>query len=406
MRSNANRKIAGLCALALAVAAVVATAAIGQTVRAGKLIAKIDGKIKPTKLPKKGTAPITLKLSGSIETADGSHPPALQKLDLDFDKHGHLYTKGLATCTVGQLESTLTSQAKRVCRKAIVGSGRVGAQIAFPEQAPFGASGPLVIFNGKPKGHKPVLIFHVYAHVPAPTTFVTTAVIRNAKGRYGTNAKVRIPRITNGQGSLTFFRARMSKSWRFKHRKRHLLLASCPTGRLFARGKFIFAGGTKITGRVTRSCRPVAKASRRVATASLIGEVTRDGYRQAAEPICRKNAKANKRILKHVRPDFKKGKLSRAGKSMIHASRALKKTLRQLRKLPRPASDTGRLKRWLGKVKVEANLFFKAGKAMKKGQKGKASAIVVKLNKNATKANNIVIPFNFHNCKFNPSKYT
>ena len=60
------------------------------------------------------------------------------------------------------------------------------AEIAFPEQAPFSASGPLLIFNGAPKGGKQVLIFHVHANVPAPTTFVTTAVISKQGGRFGT----------------------------------------------------------------------------------------------------------------------------------------------------------------------------------------------------------------------------
>jgi hypothetical protein len=407
MRQSAGKTAAGLCALALVVAAVVSAAALGQTVRAGNLIATIDGSFSPTKLPRKRTGPIALRLSGSLETADGSHPPALKRLNLDFDRHGHLYTKGLATCTTRRLENTLTSQAKRACRKAIVGTGRVGAEIAFPEQAPFSASGPLLIFNGKPKGRRPVLIFHVYARVPAPTTFVTTAVIGRSKGLYGTTAKVRIPTITNGQGSLTFFRARLRKSWAFKGRRRHLLLASCPTGRLFARGDFIFSGGTRVTGKVTRSCRPVATASSRpLATASLEGEVTRQSYREAAEPICKANGRANQRILKHTRSDFRKDRLSKAGKSMIRASRALKKTYAQLRALPQPPADAGRLRRWLGKVKVEANLFQRAGRALKKGQKGKASAIVVKLNKNATKANNTVIPFAFKNCRFNPSRYT
>ncbi len=405
MRSKAKRTLLSLCALAIA--GIVATSASGQTVRAGNLIAKIDGVISPSRLPKKAPAPITLRLSGSLGTADGSHPAPLKKLDLDFDRHGRLYTKGLATCTVAKLENTLTSQARRSCRKAIIGSGRVGAQIAFPEQAPFKASGPLLIFNGKPKGRKPVLIFHVYAHVPAPTTFVTTAVIKKKRGLYGTNANVRIPTIVNGQGSLTFFRAKLRKSWRYKKHKRNLLLASCPTGRLFARGDFVFGNGTRLSGKVTRSCRPVARSSKRpVATASLVGVPTRQTFKDEAEPICRVNAKANERILKHVRSDFRKNRLSRAGRSMLRASRALKKTFVQLRKLPQPAADVGRLRVWLKKVKVESNLFRNAGKALKRGKKGKASALVTRLNHNATDANNKVIPFGFRFCKFNPSKYT
>ncbi len=405
--ANRGARAAALLVAIGAALVLVATTAAGQTVRAGNLIAKIDGSITPAGLPRKAPAPITLRLSGSLATADGSHPPALTKLDLDFDRHGHLFTRGLPTCSVGELENTLTSQAKQSCSDALIGSGRVGAEIAFPEQAPFSASGPLLIFNGRPKGHRPVLIFHVYARVPAPTTFVTTAVIGGSHGLYGTSAKVRIPTITGGQGSLTFFRSKLHKTWRYKHRKRSLLLASCPTGRLFAHGDFIFAGGTRLSGKVTRSCRPQGSGSKRARPLALTSvETTRDTYREAAEPVCKVNAKANQRILKHVRADFKADRLAKAGRSMLTAARALQKTTVQLRAIPRPAADTARLGKWLAKVKTEASLFRTAGKALKQGKKGRASAIVVKLNHNASAANNLVLPFGFRYCKFEPSKYT
>jgi hypothetical protein len=227
-----------------------------DTVRIDNLVITIDGGIAPKKLPRRGEAPVSLAVSGTIKNVDGSHPPALKTLLLEFDKHGRLNTKGLPTCTVGKLQNTLTTQAKRVCGKALVGTGRVSADIALPEQAPFGAGGPLLIFNGAPKGGHQVLIFHVHAHVPAPTTFVTTAVISKAKGRYGTAASVQIPTIVSGQGSLTAFQATLHKTWTYKGKKQSLLLAGCPTGTLYAHGEFAFADGTKGSGTVVRPCTP------------------------------------------------------------------------------------------------------------------------------------------------------
>lgn len=245
-----------LTAAAIAAAALaLIPGALGQVVRSGNLIVEIEGHISPTKLPKKKPAPISLTLEGSLKTADGSHPPVIKSLFLEFDKHGHLDTTGLASCRVGQLENTLTSQAKKACGSALVGSGKVSAQIAFPEQAPFTASGPLLIFNGS-SGAKQMLIFHVYAHVPAPTTFVTTAKIGKAHGRYGTSASVTVPTIVSGQGSLTSFKATLHKSWTYKGKKESLLLASCPSGHLYAHGDFLFANGDKLEGEVTRSCTP------------------------------------------------------------------------------------------------------------------------------------------------------
>jgi hypothetical protein len=243
-------------ALAAAALALLVSSALGNTVRLGNLEISIEGQISPTKLPKKVPAPITLEVSGSVKTADGSHPPALKTLALQFDKHGHIDTKGLPTCTTGKLQSTLTAQAKRACGPALIGTGRAQAEIAFPEQAPFSAQGPLLIFNGKPKGGNPVLIFHVHASVPAPTTFVTSGVISPDHGKYGTQTLIAIPTITGGQGSLTSFSATIHKTWTYRGHKMSLLTATCPGGSLFAHGEFTFADGTVIAGNVAKSCRP------------------------------------------------------------------------------------------------------------------------------------------------------
>ena len=101
-----------------------------------------------------------------------------------------------------------------------------------------------------------MLIFHVHANVPAPTTFVTTALISKQGGKYGTKAEVAIPTITGGQGSLTGFEATIHKTWTYKGQKQSLLLASCPTGTLYAHGDFAFADGTRASGEVVRPCVP------------------------------------------------------------------------------------------------------------------------------------------------------
>jgi hypothetical protein len=245
-----------LLACALALIAFFTVAAVAETVHAGNLIVSIEGGVSPAKLPKQTPAPITLKVSGKVATADGTRVPALKTVALQFDKHGSIYTKGLPTCNPAKLRSTLTAQAKRVCGPALVGTGRVGAEIYFPEQPPFSASGPLLIFNGAPKGGKPVLIFHVHADVPAPTTFVTSGAVSKASGKYGTSTEIQVPTIAGGQGSLTSFEATIHKTWTYKGQRRSLLLASCPTGRLFAHGEFTFADGTKLSGDVIKSCAP------------------------------------------------------------------------------------------------------------------------------------------------------
>jgi hypothetical protein len=241
--------------LATALCALLLQSALGQTVRAGNLVVTIEGDISPKALPKKEAAPITLKASGSLKAADATHPPPIQTVYLEFDRHGKLNTKGLPSCKASQLQSTITAQAKRACGDALVGQGKATAEIAFPEQAPFSASGPMLIFNAS-KGNQQAFLIHVYAFVPAPTTFVTKVTIGHKSGKYGTTAEVKVPTIVAGQGSLTGFEAKLGKTWTYKGKKQNLLEASCPTGHLYAHGIFTFKDGERIAGDIARSCTP------------------------------------------------------------------------------------------------------------------------------------------------------
>ncbi len=145
-----------------------------------------------------------------------------------------------------------------------------------------------------------------------------------------------------------------------------------------------------------------------VAVVSLASaaEVTRESYVAAVEPICKANTQANERILKGVRTEVKKGKLKAAGAQFAKAAAALNRTYAELKAVPQPSADAARLAKWLGHVKTEAALFEKAGKALKAGEKTKAQKIVIQLTHNANLANDQVFSFNFHYCRFEPSKFT
>jgi hypothetical protein len=260
MRGRRVRRLVASLIVAAAAVAAVATAALGrpQVVKVGNLIITVDGGVFPGRLPAHSYAPIGLRAEARLATADESHLPAARHLIVEFDKNGYLNTTGLPHCTVGRLKNTLTSEAKRICASSLIGFGRAGAEIEFPEQPPFFASGQMLIFNGPPKGGHPVLIFHVYAHVPAPTTFVTTAVVGKATGAYGTRVEVTVPTIVAGQGSLTFARLVVKKHWKAGGKTQNLLLARCPNGRFLTRGKMTFANGDSISGKVIRTCTPVS----------------------------------------------------------------------------------------------------------------------------------------------------
>lgn len=244
-------------ALALSASAVGAALAAKPTVvRAGNLVMKLNGGVTPKALPKKKLAPVVLRASGQLGTTDGSQPPALKKVTIDFDKQGTVNAKGLPVCRPNKLQSRNTAAAKKACKGSIVGNGKTKVKVAFAEQQPFTASGPLVLFNGGTRGKVTKMLIHAYVNIPAPTAIVTPVVIKKInKGRYGTRAIARIPRIAGGAGSVTFFKVKVKRKFRYRGKTRGYLLARCARGRFFAHATSVFADGTRAAGTIVRGCR-------------------------------------------------------------------------------------------------------------------------------------------------------
>jgi hypothetical protein len=142
------------------------------------------------------------------------------------------------------------------------------------------------------------------------------------------------------------------------------------------------------------------------AATAFAAEVSRDEYKEAVEPICKKNTLANERILAGVKKEVQQGKLKTAAAKFTKASVELKKTVGELEKVPQPAADEARLTKWFGLVDTEAELFATAGKKLKVGDKAGAEKIVTKLTQNANKANVQVLPFSFRYCRLEPAKFT
>jgi hypothetical protein len=245
-----------LCAAMAVSVTAIASAAKPTVVRAGNVIVTLNGGVSPTKLPKNKLAPIALNASGSIATVDGSQPPVTKTITIDFDKNGTVNAKGLPACRSGQLQAQTTGGAKAACPKAIVGKGRPTVRVAFPDQAPFNASGPLVLFNGGVKGGTTTMLIHAYVNVPTPTALVTTVKITKIrKGRFGTRADARIPTIAGGSGALTKFNLTVNRKFTYRGKRQSYLLAKCATGRFYAHAVTTFKDGTRISGNVVRTCK-------------------------------------------------------------------------------------------------------------------------------------------------------
>jgi hypothetical protein len=135
-------------------------------------------------------------------------------------------------------------------------------------------------------------------------------------------------------------------------------------------------------------------------------EVTRDSYREAVEPICKQNAEANMRIFKGVRTMVRKQQFKTAAARFDKAAKALKQTVAQLRQVPPPPVDEARLKKWLDDVSIEVSLFEQTAAKLRAGNARAAIRLVSRLTHQANVSNSVVIPFEFHYCKLDPSRFT
>ena len=137
---------------------------------------------------------------------------------------------------------------------------------------------------------------------------------------------------------------------------------------------------------------------------AFAAEVSREEYKEAAEPICKASAKSNEQILAGVRTEVKRGQLKTAAAKFAKASREQAQTLHELEALPRPSADEARLTKWFSYLEIEAELFATAGKKLKAGDKAGAQHVFTKLSLNINKANNQVLPFGFNYCRLNAAK--
>jgi hypothetical protein len=181
----------------------------------------------------------------------------VETVAVDFDKTIQVNGKGLPACREGRLEATPTVAAKQACPDSIVGSGAGEVEVAFPEQKPLTAKGPIVIFNGGVHGGTTVLYIHTYVSIPAPTAVVVTVKIsRIHRGHFGLRAVAEIPSIAGGAGSATEFEFTIGRKFTYRGTKESFLTASCPTGSYYTEGEVLFSDGTKMGLRHVLPCTP------------------------------------------------------------------------------------------------------------------------------------------------------
>jgi hypothetical protein len=248
--------------LLIAIAALLSAGlAAAEIIQSGNLRLHFSGKIAPKKLPRTDTAPVTVRVSGAIGTADGQRPPELNKIAIAFNRYGRVSTEGLPVCEVGELEQTTSASAREACGGALVGHGKFRANVALPGRETFPVTGDMLAFNSS-KGGRPALLLHIYGSHPVQLVFVITfRIVRVDEGTFGTIFVARIPKLASQLGYVTNVNLTFGRRYVYQGEQRSFLSARCAApaglpGAIFtlARGSFSFDNGQRISTSLARNC--------------------------------------------------------------------------------------------------------------------------------------------------------
>ena len=246
-----------------AVAAILATASLAHAtvVQEGNIRITVLSQVLPYKLPRQGTAPIAVFVSGHLSEPHGGIPSQLQEMTVEVNKHGLLQSKGLPTCKLSKLQPASTERALSSCGDALIGSGQFWAHIVLPDQGAYGTHGRLLIFNGRQKG-KPVIFTHIFTANPFFSSFVIPfSIQKKANGAYGTKLTASLPQALGDWGYVDRIKLTLKRKYDYRGRQLSYFNAGCPapegskrTVFPLALASFAFADGTDLSAKVEKAC--------------------------------------------------------------------------------------------------------------------------------------------------------
>jgi hypothetical protein len=255
---RASLLIAFVAALLLAAASASAVVRIKDGV-----IAKFDGGIHPSSLPRDTLAPVSVHVGGGIRSAvgDATQLPQLSRISVAINKQGQLFDRGLPVCRVNQIQPATAPAARRICGDALVGLGSVAVQVRIPSQIPFVIGAKLLAFNGPRRDGKKVIFAQAYARDP-PGAFILTFQIKDGEGVRPTVLSTTLPPQTRSWAYLTHFELTLHRSYEYQGERRSYISAACsaPDGFdsapfIFARVTYGFSGGSHLSLAQSGRCR-------------------------------------------------------------------------------------------------------------------------------------------------------
>ena len=217
----------------------------------------VDVDFSPTALPRAERRPIYLDADSTIRTLDGSVPPALEELILEFDRDSSIDAAVAPACELPGRGPRLTlAEIKAICRDAIVGGGRAAFAVVFPGMAPIPAATGLVIYPGRADRGPPTLYAVGDITKPVRTALVMPIAIRKtAKGGIGTTATVSVPKVMGGNATLTELRLRFRRRLPGPGERAGVVSLKCPDGEFLVRSRAFFPEGLEVRSVSPRTCR-------------------------------------------------------------------------------------------------------------------------------------------------------
>lgn len=132
---------------------------------------------------------------------------------------------------------------------------------------------------------------------------------------------------------------------------------------------------------------------------------SREDYVATLDPICKRDAKRNSKLLDGTEAMVIKGKFAAPARKWAKASKNFKRTLKRLEAIPSPPADAALLKRWFRQMNAQQKLMEQMTKALKAKDTKRANKLKIKLLRNSNKANNTVFLFDFRQCLIVPEMY-
>lgn len=240
--------------LSLIAATALVGTATGALVEVDDIVLRADGGFKPQSLPRHQFAPIDFNGRLDLEAKGGGRPSPLRQALIDFDRDGRLSVAGLPTCAPEAIAAASSAEARVICAKAQVGTGRLEVELALPGGT-IAASSPLTIFNGPRLGDLPSAVLHARLEAAGMSeTYAIVVPIEKRRGGFRYRARLDVPPIAGGAGAITHVDVKIGRRYRAGGKQRSYASARCSDNILQTHGRFSFEDGTIVDGLVEKFC--------------------------------------------------------------------------------------------------------------------------------------------------------